>query len=189
MKTGSVHQALRVATAERHLALERDAEVEARLRDPHGRAAMVVGLWRFHSRGDQRITPWAPRLAELGFAHRSRAERLTRDLRRLGAAPATEAPSDGPSFAEALGWLYVAEGSALGGRVMRKAMLRDRVDLTGLDFLRDGEDAGAVRWRACLEALERGGADCLPSVVAAACEAFDQARALLSVQPCPEPAT
>lgn len=183
MQTSSVHAALKAATARRHERLEVDADVEARLRDRNRRADAVAGLHSFHDQTRAVTAPFADVLHDAGAAEDGRAAGMARDLAVLGARPRrgpTAMPA--PDLATALGWLYVAEGSALGGRVMRKAMVRDGIDLTGLDFLdASGSDVGA-RWSRVLGLLDAAVADGRATedgVVAAALSAFDHAREAL----------
>lgn len=92
-----------------------------------------------------------------GLAERCRARQALDDLADLGAAlPATlpGAPQQ-PSLAEALGWLFVSEGSKLGA-----AFLLKRVAALGLDenfgARHLGEPAGgrAEGWRQFTRALD-----------------------------------
>ena len=97
-----------------------------------------------------------------------------------------DADAPGPdSRAEALGWLYVLEGSSLGGKVIRKQVTSSGGDMTGLGFLDPyGAELGA-RWRAFLNVLEREGrseAD-LEAMVAGAQAGFRYAEACLCASP------
>lgn len=186
----SVHQALRDATADVHRALEADAGVEARLRDAGERPGMVARFHALHQAVEQAVAPWRAAAEESGYAPMDRAPMIRDDLQRL--ATPTASVADMPAlgtFGEALGWLYVAEGSMLGGRVMRRAMAADGVPLAGLDFLDPhGADTGA-RWRAFLQALEAACASgrALPAdVVRGGRDAFDLASRLLVPSRCPE---
>ncbi|HEV2082557.1 MAG TPA: biliverdin-producing heme oxygenase [Brevundimonas sp.] len=178
MKISPVHAALRDATAGRHARLEVDADVEARLRDPARRGDAVAGLHAFHAEADRKTARFA---AGLMMGGREPALASALDVLQTPARPATVGEATG-DLSVALGWTYVAEGSALGGRVMRKAMIRDGVDLTGLDFLDPHGDATGPRWLRFLDhmdaAVSDGRAD-LDAVVEAAAEAFDRARAAL----------
>lgn len=148
--------------------------MEGRLRDSSRRAAMMAGLHAFHDEAERvaaRVdAPASGRAAAIGRGL---------DVLRAVAGPASEAqPGD---LSTALGWLYVAEGSALGGRVMRKAMERDGVDLTGLDFLEADGDVVGARWSDFLSRMEAavaaGRAD-PDAIVAGAVAAFDRAHAV-----------
>lgn len=184
MKVGPVHAALREATAQQHLSLESDADLEARLRDPARRVSALSGLLEFHRQADAQAVPVTAALELAGLERRGRAEALSAGLVALGAAP--DAASSAPPFAlhvgSALGWLYVAEGSSLGGRVIRKTMIRDGVDLTGLDFLDPHGEATGPRWAgflAFMQAAVEEGRATSADVVDAAVLAFDRARVAL----------
>jgi heme oxygenase (biliverdin-IX-beta and delta-forming) len=135
----------------------------------------MAGLHAFHAEAE-RVGAGALDVAA------GRAELIRRGLDHLQAAPGPGSEAARGDLSTALGWLYVAEGSALGGRVMRKAMERDGIDLTGLDFLdADGATVGA-RWQGFLSRMEAAVADgCAnaDAVVAAALSAFDRAHVLL----------
>ncbi|GAA0869708.1 hypothetical protein GCM10009116_15440 [Brevundimonas basaltis] len=155
MAVSPVIQALRAATAADHHAIEREADVERRLRDPLTRVRMVSRLLAFHLSVEQRLAPWRTALDRVGCHPQARSALIREGLAALG-EPAVDVVETAPlgTFGQALGWAYVAEGSMLGGRVMRRAMIADGVSLTGLDFLDPyGEDAG-VRWRAFLGAID-----------------------------------
>ncbi|RZJ40851.1 MAG: hypothetical protein EON86_11620 [Brevundimonas sp.] len=81
-----------------------------------------------------------------------------------------------------MGWVYVAEGSMLGGRVMRKAMMRDDIPLTGLEFLDPWGDETGSRWRAFLQAMESAyasGRATQDEIVKGGVDAFDLAFRVL----------
>lgn len=92
--------------------------------------ARFAGFWQSTERG---LDEWAqrePDLAErLRWPRRRRREVLRSDLLRLGLTvrelgDLPEAPSvfTSPDTADALGWLYVSEGSTLGGAVIDRTL-------------------------------------------------------------------
>lgn len=174
-----VHAELRAATAAAHLTVETGSGVEAGLRDLATRDDTRARLLAFHAAAEAGLEPWHPGLAALGWAGPSRADQL----RASGAATRpVETVMRPASLGQALGWLYVTEGSMLGGRVMLKAMRRDGVDLNGLDFLAAGGDETGSLWRAFLEVIERACVDGTAGradVVRGATDAFELARRLL----------
>ena len=181
MTVSAIHAALRAATEVPHRTLEADADVEARLRDPARRVDVLIGLARFHDEAEMRVAVLGDDLAEARPAGRARA--LRDGLQRLGAPPQPAISPLAPTDAStALGWLYVAEGSALGGRVMRKAMVRDGIDLTGLEFLDISGEFTGPRWTACLTLIDRAvsdGSAAPDAVVQGALQAFAAARTAL----------
>ena len=124
----------------------------------------------------QRIVPDLP--------ERRRADALASDLRALGVEPLAPMPAPEPlSDAEALGALYVIEGSTLGGQVIMRS-------LQGTDF-----EAGATRffdaygprtgamWKAFCAALEAFGVarpQDVPFVLAGARRCFGAFQTSLS---------
>lgn len=121
-----------------------------------------------------RLTPLPPR-----------AELLARDLTVLGidptATPRCEALPALASDAEAVGAIYVIEGSALGGAVLARLARRELAvgPATGAAFLSGDADLSA-RWRLVVETIsETGDAHGVDGLIAGACETFDAMEAWL----------
>ncbi|QYF86200.1 biliverdin-producing heme oxygenase [Brevundimonas sp. PAMC22021] len=155
MIASPVLHALRAATGPAHDALETQARIEPRLADRRTRGALVADFHRFHAGLEAAAHPLIADLDE-GFRVRSRAEGIAHDLRDLGVLTPPMRPMTPPaSVGEALGRVYVAEGSMLGGRIIRRRLAAQGIDLTGLAFLDPwGDDTGA-RWRGFIAAMER----------------------------------
>lgn len=155
MSVPPVLSALRAATSDLHHAIEQESGVEARLRDLATRPDMMARLHRLHRTVEAIVSPWRGALERAGHCPERRSNLIRQGLRALGHAPASRlGHARAVTFGEALGWTYVAEGSALGGRVMRRGMIADGIGLEGLDFLDPhGEETGP-RWRAFLLAME-----------------------------------
>ena len=129
------------------------------------------------------------------LAERRRLPRISHDLLDLGSdVPAETAPAvdAGISLPEALGWLYVAEGSNLGGTVLFK-LARERLQL-GADFgarhLAAHADGAARHWRsftAVLDAAELAAAH-EALVVEGARTAFQTVRAYVDEELHADPA-
>lgn len=120
--SGSLHARLRAATAGAHAALERDLDWEARVATPRSYRDLLARLRGFHAAYERAI---GAALGDEAFlAPRRRLARLDADLRHLGLGPAAirDLPVPEPVAlrgpAEALGALYVLEGSTLGGQVI-----------------------------------------------------------------------
>ncbi|GAA0624798.1 hypothetical protein GCM10009422_21550 [Brevundimonas kwangchunensis] len=155
MAVSPVLQALRTATADIHTKIETEADVERRLRDLEERPGMTVRFLALHTAVEAAIAPWRGSFAEDGYDPDSRSPLIREGLKSLGGTPDDAEPAPAlPSYGEAIGWVYVAEGSMLGGRVMRKAMVRDSIPLTGLEFLDPWGDETGSRWRAFIHAME-----------------------------------
>lgn len=173
------HRRLREATQSQHEALERRTDVIGRLLTPRGRREVVAGFHRLHAGLEDGIAVWLAGDLALDFDARRRTVLLEADLGVVGGR--AQAVSDAPianGRGEALGQLYVLEGSALGGKVIRKAVLQQGGDLAGLSFLDPYGDALAVRWRAFLAVVGRE-ADIDP-MVAGARAAFAYAESCLA---------
>lgn len=162
-------EALRAATEAAHLRLHAIPVFHALAEGRLSRAAYAALLRRklgFHAALEARLAE-APSLAVFGLdvAARRRTHLLRADLAWLGAA--AEAPlAPLPCFATAeaaLGGLYVAEGSTLGGLQLARAL--DAILPPGQQgrrfLLGHGAQHGAM-WRACCAAIEVAGAAAAP---------------------------
>jgi heme oxygenase len=151
--TGDVLRDLRTGTALEH----EQVETTLALMDPHldrDRLVDVLGLLHaFWSAAEEGLDAWAARhradAAALEWSRRRRAGLYAADLAVLGGSPGGDRPAL-PAVAgtdDALGRLYVLEGSTLGGT----SIDRHLAGLPGLPRLRSftpyGEDAGAM-WAA-----------------------------------------
>nr|WP_314526909.1 biliverdin-producing heme oxygenase [uncultured Brevundimonas sp.] len=159
MSASPILHALREATAAAHETLETEAGIEGRLAQVETRAAAVAAFYRFHAGLEPVSHPLVARLnAEVGggFDPRSRADGIARDLAALGVAQPAAARVEGPASAgEALGWVYVAEGSMLGGRIIRRRLTAEGRGLEGLSFLDPYGDETGPRWRAFMTLLDQ----------------------------------
>ncbi|MEW5687456.1 MAG: biliverdin-producing heme oxygenase [Pseudomonadota bacterium] len=178
-----MHARLREATRAQHEALERRSNVLGRIAAPEARRALVQGFHRLHASLEPGLARWLEPVDGLDFAGRRRAPRLDQDLRALGGRSMPDADAPAPaSRAEALGWLYVLEGSTLGGRVIRKQVTAGGGDMAGLGFLDPYGAEQGERWRGFLAVVEREArtdAD-VDAMVAGARAAFRYAEACLA---------
>lgn len=184
MKTSPVLTALRLATADLHSEIEAESRIESRLREADSRPAMVARFLHFHHFVETVVEPWRDALGEAGFVLHSRTPGMQADLDLLGGEQERrDAGSAAPTLGEALGWLYVAEGSMLGGRVIRRGLAQDGVPLTGLGFLDPWGDATGERWSAFVTAMESAcasGRALQADVLKGGRDAFTRASALLA---------
>jgi heme oxygenase len=125
----------------------------------------------------------------LQFERRRRLAGLAASLMRLGAAMPVNAPPPPRlpgSRSEALGLLYVLEGSTLGGRVILRQLASTGMDLDGLGFLDPyGSESGRM-WRQFLELLEihvSGSETGIEQAVIGARNGFEWAEACLCKRP------
>ena len=166
--TDDVLRRMRSATAVEHERVEAALDLMgADLGLPRLTAAMTAlhGFWRAAEAG---VDAWAARFAadarRVDWARRRRADLYAADLRALGGpagAPAPDLPPVGDTD-EALGRMYVLEGSTLGGTFIDRH-LAGLPALSGVRlraFSPDGERTGAM-WaayrRATREHVAAGG--------------------------------
>ncbi len=124
---------------------------------------MVLSLLLgFHRPLERRLARVDLGAVGLDLHARLKAPLLAEDLRCLGVDPG-QVPDCGDlpalsALPEALGCLYVLEGSTLGGQVLSRHV-REAMDIVpgrgGSFFASDGRDVGAM-WRAFRAALEAG---------------------------------
>ncbi len=154
-----------------------------RISSPEARRGLVEGFHRLHASLEPGLARWLEPVEGLDFAARRRAPRLVDDVRELGGRVEVDgaAPTPG-SRAEALGWLYVLEGSTLGGRVIRKQVVAGGGDMAGLGFLDPYGAQQGERWKGFLAVVEREArtADDIEAMVSGAQSAFRYAEACLT---------
>ena len=156
----TVARRLRERTADIHESVEARLDLAdpaldlARLRD------VVVGLHGFWAGTEPAVSHWAvehPELADaLRWSRRRRTARLARDIAVLGGRPGPAAPpvTRRPDTADVLGWLYVTEGSTLGGAVITRALARVHPGLRLESFAPYDEGPGPM-WKAYQAQLEQ----------------------------------
>lgn len=182
LETSTALASLRTATGAQHARLDAGLDAVAQLADPERRVGLCMRYAAFHIPADAALEPWLREVPGLDLASRSRAPLLARFAGGCS-LPAFPAPG---SRAEALGMLYVLEGSTLGGRFIAGALAARGVTDPDLAFLDPyGSETGA-RWRAFLAVLAREvGVD--ERLIADACRgavrAFDHAERILCGQP------
>lgn len=183
MPVSPVLQSLRAATADIHSAIETEADVERRLRNLAERPEMVGQFLVLHRAVEDAIAPWRSAFGAEGYEPDRRSPLILAGLDALGARPPEHrAAAALPTYGEAIGWVYVAEGSMLGGRVMRKGMIRDSIPLTGLEFLDPWGDETGSRWRAFMTLMETvcaSGRAMQDDILKGGTDAFDLAFRLL----------
>ena len=133
----SVMKALKDATWDIHMDLEKRLAVKNRFAELPSYRAHLGRLWAFFDQAEQ---DWAVHLNRVlpDFDARRKAPLLLQDCRALGVAlqPGAPVPSaaDGPS---ALGGFYVLEGSTLGGQYLQPIVERQLglTSATGASYL------------------------------------------------------
>jgi len=141
---------LRAATADLHERLEERMNAVTRLSDDASRADLVRRYAALHIPAEAALGAELEPVADLDFASRRRKPRLP----PMDAVETPAFPSP-RSRAEALGMLYVLEGSTLGGKVILRELAGRGVDTVSLAFLDPyGRQAGE-RWRGFISVLDR----------------------------------
>lgn len=148
---GPVLSLLREKTGEIHWRLESRMDAINRLSDPASRNALVQRYHQFHAATEAAMTSGLP----LGDAGDWRRTPLIENcLALLGLSPLPVRALQTMDRDQALGALYVLEGSALGGKVILKELERRGADRRGLTFLDPHGDTIAARWRAVVALIE-----------------------------------
>jgi heme oxygenase len=148
---------LRARTASHHHGLESELRVEERLSRANTRGPLIDGYNAFYSGCEAALGPHLWDMSDLTFISRFRSRKI-RSKTEL-ACPGHPLvhlvfPAVGTK-AEALGAMYVLEGSTLGGKIILKTLRAKGVSTNELHFLDPyGEEAG-VLWRVFLRVLER----------------------------------
>jgi heme oxygenase len=149
-----VHARLKTATATAHVQVERRARVVERLQGAD-QGALVAGFYALHAEVEAAAAPWLHDHPALGFETRRRTPLLRKSLDGMGVAPPpVNAAVTAANPAQALGLMYVVEGSTLGGKVIRKALAAGGGSLAGMEFLDPYGDATGAQWRAFLAVLD-----------------------------------
>lgn len=169
---------LRDETATLHEALDRGLDVVDRLSDAARRDRLVAAYAAFYLGADAALSDMLRDVEGLDYGSRGHA-------RFFEAA----VPSGFPDFpkpksrAEAMGMLYVVEGSSLGGRMIARELAKKGVSDQNLAFLDPYGDAVGSRWRSFLLVLDREigkSPTFLDDLAEGAVRAFVHARSVLS---------
>src|SRR5689334_8540619 len=115
---------LRAATKEVHARLERRLDAIDGFTDPTSRAELIRRFAALHAPAASKLAPYLRDLPGLDFDKRSRASLF----RCTGPSEASATFPQPRSTAEALGMMYVLEGSTLGGRFILQALVGRGVD-------------------------------------------------------------
>ena len=156
-KSRSTIDLLRARTATLHCGLESGLQIVNRLSDAEKRGPLIAGYSKLHGEAEAALKTHLWGMADLAFPSRVRSHRIPS---RTGSLQQREFLFN-PVFpqirtkAEALGALYVIEGSTLGGKTILKALQSQGISTGDLHFLDPyGKDVG-MYWRAFLKVLER----------------------------------
>ncbi len=173
---------LRAATAAAHRQLDNGLDAVERFTALASRREMAPRYYRMHALAEAALAPWLGSMEALDLEGRSRVAVLADDLRALDVAPPALSDEERPplnSAPEAVGFFYVIEGSTLGGRMIRQALLSRGSDLVGLGFLDPYGPLTGIRWRDFLMVLERVGEGRIAEIERGAVLGFEHARSCL----------
>ena len=146
---------LRQVTGELHRRLESRFDAVTELADPARRPLIIRRYAALHSPAHTALAPKLDGVDGLDFAARIRAWRAVRwPASDAWAMPPFPEPAD---RWEALGFLYVLEGSTLGGRFILRELEAKGIAGPELYFLDPYGRAGGRIWRSLLGVLEREG--------------------------------
>jgi heme oxygenase (biliverdin-IX-beta and delta-forming) len=146
---------LRNATGMLHDRIEKRFDAVAELADPALRPLVIRRYAALHGPAHAALAPELDGVDGLDFASRSRAWSAVRwPPSDAWATPPFPGPAD---RWEALGVLYVVEGSTLGGRFILRELDTKGIRSPELSFLDPYGRAGGRMWRALLAVLEREG--------------------------------
>jgi len=150
---------LRRETTEAHVLAERRFDIKRRMGTLHGYAGALTVLWRLHVVTDRALegARWAG-LPRARAVAQDRLEWLRQDLASLNVTPpATDLALTLADEAEALGCLYVMEGSMLGSLVLAR-LVKARLGIestTGARFLHGFAEETDAIWREFVVELDR----------------------------------
>jgi len=119
---------LRNRTRAQHARLEERLEIERRVRQRDAYVDLLKRFYGFYVQIEPRLAAFARTFEAHGIdlAERSRVARLRRDLIALGeravALPGADPVPEISTFPQAVGCLYVLEGSTLGAQVILKCI-------------------------------------------------------------------
>lgn len=139
----------------------------------------LLASYHFHSAVENVFRPHA---ASIPLSdERIKTPAIKQDLVKVGVDPAPlSATTANSSFASALGYLYVSEGSMLGAQIIYRSLLKiPRIsELDAFQFLTLYNKRTGVLWSSLVELLEKTGsdADVQKVVVDSAVEAFELFR-------------
>jgi heme oxygenase len=158
-KPPPIIERVRDATRAAHSQLEERLDIFARLAVPANRARLVARFYGFHAGAERAVSPVLAALPGLDYPDRRRTPLLLDDLAAMGVGEphdlALWTPLRASSVAEALGLLYVLEGSTLGGKIIRRQVVAGGGTMIGLSFLDPYRERSGERWHAFLAVVAR----------------------------------
>jgi heme oxygenase (biliverdin-IX-beta and delta-forming) len=148
---------VREATHAIHRDLDETLHIVDRLSAMDQRVGLLAGYRFLYRKIEAKAACFLCGVAGLDFLARPRSALVTEGIRALGHPVSLDRPVSLRILtrAQALGALYVLEGSSLGGRTILKELKRRDVSLVGLDFLDPYGNRTGQRWKSFLTIFER----------------------------------
>jgi heme oxygenase (biliverdin-IX-beta and delta-forming) len=187
---------LRTETSHWHEQTEQvafSAEIMSGTLTPEQYVMLIANNYRLHFMAEQALRKFGipESLPELDFGKRSRLKMLESDMHSLGLAMPHFSDDENPfelnDEYEALGLMYVLEGSTLGGRVILKTLHKNPA-FEGISAFRfyegHGEETG-LYWKKFQEVLLSKAVDEAAEnlIVQAANKAFEQVAGIFALRP------
>jgi heme oxygenase len=152
-----LHDRLRARTQTLHEQAERALNLEARLSSIEAYCGLLRTLWQLHAGYEAAFAGQSWSSSPIDFAARRRSDMLLTDLNVLGAADIPSVPFDTPVIGpfDAIGCLYVLEGSTLGGQIILRHA-EERLGLTaanGAGFFHGYGARTGEMWRQLVDAI------------------------------------
>lgn len=193
-KTTQIAERVRAATRVAHSRLEQRLDIFSKLAAPRSRTQLVERFYGFHAGAERVLAPVLTTVPGIDYPSRRRSPLIIRDLAALGASsPRTIelwTPRPVATIAEALGLLYVLEGSTLGGKVIRRRVLAEGGTMHGLSFLDPYMEGSGERWQSFLSSVRReilpNDSDAVGGFIAAAIMGFEHAERWLCGDAAPD---
>lgn len=150
---------LRAGTGDMHERLDSRINAASAFDSVAGYGRFVQMQWAFHAEIAPLYADAGLRATLPGLASRQRLAAVAGDLADLDLLPIVEPEARFVArridVAEALGWLYVAEGSNMGAALLRKAVARLGLsDAHGGRHLAPAPEGPAAQWRTFTAALD-----------------------------------
>lgn len=148
---------LRRSTAQSHHSLEIKMNAVDLLKSADTRIDLVQRYYLFHSQAEAALMPHLTEVENLHFVRRCRSQLIGSNLKALGREPQSieNQTFNVENRAQALGALYVLEGSTLGGRTILKSLVGQATSTEGLSFLDPYGHQTSEYWRSFLFVLAR----------------------------------
>lgn len=164
--TKSAHQQLEVVVVKKLKAIRTNTDY----------ADLLKHFYAYFSKVEQAIAPYITKEVLPDYGERRTSIYLKQDIEALGfdtnSLPHAQAPGIN-SAAEAMGALYVMEGSIMGGKIIVQMLFKGGIT-EGVSFFSGYGEATGSMWASFIEALNKTGASNPQAAIDAANKTFSQ---------------